>query len=548
MEQIKNLYNSLTAGQRWSILVCGLLLAAGLVWFTRFEREAGFRPLFTSLSSEDASAIVQKLKESGIDYRIGENGASILVPEAKVAELRLEMAGAGLPKTGRIGFEIFDKSNFGITDFAEHVNYRRAVEGELERSVTSIAEVEQARVHVTFPKDSVYLDNREPAKASVLVRLRPGASLSPQNVAAITHLVASAVEGLAPAAVSVVDMRGTLLNRPKRTTGGDADVSDEALEYQQKVERDLQTKIAATLEPLLGADKFRVAVSADCDMTAGEQSEEVFDPTHSVMVSSQRTEDAPGTTTIASGQPGTASNLPNPPAHDSTVARGPTRRVENVTYASSRTTRHVKLAQGAIKRLSIAVLLDQDVEWQGKGAQMHRVLAPPSPEKMKTIHDLVATAVGLVPARGDQLAVETLPFDSTLNAPPPPSAMPEGTKPKAPATAWDQLKNKPVLIGIGSAAVALVLGLGFFLRKRKRGKAELVAAAALPAAAEEYDRVALAHGAREDNGQDRKQGSALQLPPARAEVITAQLRESVSRDAELWAGVLRAWLSEEEKA
>jgi LPXTG-motif cell wall-anchored protein len=126
--------------------------------------------------------------------------------------------------------------------------------------------------------------------------------------------------------------------------------------------------------------------------------------------------------------------------------------------------------------------------------------------------------------------------------------MPEGTKPKAPATAWDQLKNKPVLIGIGSAAVALVLGLGFFLRKRKRGKAELVAAAALPAAAEEYDRVALAHGAREDNGQDRKQGSALQLPPARAEVITAQLRESVSRDAELWAGVLRAWLSEEEKA
>ena len=164
MDQLTKLYKSLSAAQRWSILVCGLLIAAGVAWFTHFEREAGFRPLFASLSSEDASAIIQKLKEKGVDYRIGSNGTSVLVPERQVAELRLDMAGAGLPKTGRIGYEIFDKTNFGITDFAEHVNYRRAVEGELERSVMSIAEVEQARVHVTFPKDSVFLDSREPPK------------------------------------------------------------------------------------------------------------------------------------------------------------------------------------------------------------------------------------------------------------------------------------------------------------------------------------------------------------------------------------------------
>src|SRR5690349_7009965 len=129
MDQLKKLYKSLSVAQRWSILICGLLFTSGVSWFTHQQHESSFRPLFASLSPEDASGIVQKLKEKGIDFRINENGTTILVPEPKVAELRLEMAGAGLPKTGRIGYEIFDKTNFGITGFAEHVNYRRAVEG-----------------------------------------------------------------------------------------------------------------------------------------------------------------------------------------------------------------------------------------------------------------------------------------------------------------------------------------------------------------------------------------------------------------------------------
>src|SRR5579872_570998 len=353
MDQLKKLYRSLSATQRWSILILGVLIAAAVAWFTHQQREAGFRPLFSSLSPEDAFGIVQKLKESGTDYRVSENGTSILVPEARVAELRLDIAGAGLPKTGRIGFEIFDKTNFGITDFAEHVNYRRAVEGELERTIVSIAEIDQARVHITFPKDSVYLDAREPAKASVLVRLRNGATLSAQNVAAITHLVSSAVEGLSPTSVSLVDMNGNLLNRPARASA-DGDLSGEELEYRQKIEHDLQAKIAGTLEPLLGADKFRTAVSAECDMSAGEQSEEVFDPTKSVMVQSQRTEDVPGSTSIAGGQPGLASNLPNPPPPTPSRSTGSSSRVENVTYQSSRTTRHVKLAQGTVKQIGRA--------------------------------------------------------------------------------------------------------------------------------------------------------------------------------------------------
>src|SRR5262249_55088698 len=153
----------------------------------------------------------------------------------------------GLPRSGRIGFELFDKTNLGITDFTEHVNYRRALEGELERSVCSLNEVEQTRIHISFPQDSLFLHSREPGKTSVLITLRPGARLSTSNVLAITNLVASAVEGLSPEFVSVVDMRGNLLSRPKKSTSDPADESDAALEYKHQLEKDLFAKVESTL-------------------------------------------------------------------------------------------------------------------------------------------------------------------------------------------------------------------------------------------------------------------------------------------------------------
>jgi len=236
-----------------------------------------------------------------------------MVPSARVAELRLEMASADLPRTGRIGFELFDKTNLGTTDFAEHVNYRRAIEGELERSVMALAEVECGRVHVTFAKDSVFLDSRQPAKASVLVKLKPGARLTPQNVTAIQHLTASAVESLSPDAVSVLNMDGTLLSKPRRDPDSESGASGAMADYRQALEKEYLAKIKATLDPLLGPEKYRTGVSLDCDFTSGEQSEETFDPNRSVMVSSQKTEDASGITS-PSGVPGTASNLPRPPS------------------------------------------------------------------------------------------------------------------------------------------------------------------------------------------------------------------------------------------
>src|ERR1017187_5068051 len=338
MEQMKKLLARLSMAQKLRIVAAAALVVAALVAFIQWRRAADFRPLYTGLAAEDAGAVIQKLKETGTEFRLSENGSTVLGPSARLAELRLQLAAGGLPKSGRMGFELFDKTSFGMTDFAEHVNYRRALEGELERSITSLAEVERARVHLTLPRESLYLEARQPAKASVVLGLRPGAQLSSQNVMAVCTLLASAVEGLAPEAVSVVDTRGNLLNRPRKSGGEGLEGSEANLEYREMVEKSLLAKIQSTLEPLLGADRFRASVSAECDFSSGEQSEESFDPARSVMVSSQKSEDiAPAA--LAGGVPGTASNLPRPPARPAGGNSGAARRTEEINYQSSRLVR-----------------------------------------------------------------------------------------------------------------------------------------------------------------------------------------------------------------
>lgn len=556
-EQVKKLLARLSLAQKLSVAAVAVLVVAGLFGFARWRRETDFRPLYTGLAAEDAAAVVQKLKETGTDYRLSENGGTVLAPSARVAEMRLQLAASGLPKSGRMGFELFDKTSFGVTDFAEHVNYRRALEGELERSVISLAEVERARVHLTFPKESVYLEARQPAKASVVLGLRPGAQLSSQNVMAVCNLVASAVEGLAPEAVSIIDTRGNLLNRPRRLTGDDSLNGSEAhLEYRDMVEKSLLAKIQSTLEPLLGDGRFRASVSAECDFSSGEQSEESFDPARSVMVSSQKSEDmAPAA--LAGGVPGTASNLPRPPARAAGGMAGASRRSEEINYQSSRVVRRMRLPQGDLKRISVALLLDQDIRWEGKPP--HQVLVPPSPEKLKTIRDLVAGVVSFKAERGDQLIVETLPFEATLHTEPPaPSATPV---PAAPVYPWPAWLRTPKGMGAaaGGAIVLLALAVLGFRKLRRRTVRPATAAAALPSAAAAAP--ALAEGgsmekklqaqlADQADAQERLEAEALAAIKAptpasnKKDVLTRYLREGVKKDAVVQVQTLRTWLHE----
>jgi flagellar M-ring protein FliF len=561
MDQVKKLLARLSLAQKLSIAAAALLVAAAIVVFSQWRHQGDFRPLYTALAAEDAGAVVQKLKEAGAEYRLADNGATVLAPSARLAELRLQLAAGGVPKSGRMGFELFDKTSFGVTDFAEHINYRRALEGELERSIVSLAEVEHARVHLTFSKESVYLEARQPAKASVVLGLRPGAQLSPQNVLAVCNLLASAVEGLAPEAVSVVDTRGNLLNRPRKAGADGLEGSEASLEYRETVEKSLLAKIQSTLEPLLGADRFRASVSAECDFSSGDQSEESFDPARSVMVSSQKSEDVAPLASLVGGVPGTASNLPRPPARAAGGTSGTSRRTEEIAYQSSRVVRRVKLPQGELKRVSVSLLLDQDARWEGKPGHLQQILTPPSPEKLKTIRDLVAGLIGFKADRGDQLIVETLPFEATLHAEPPapPASQPAPPVPAGRLPVW---LSTPKGMALAAGAAILLLALaaaGFRLLARRTRARSATAQTALPPGSPNAPVVAPGDSvekkmeekmASQAQLQERLEAEALEAikspHPAskKKEVLTRYLRESLKKDPVCQVQTLRTWLNE----
>jgi flagellar M-ring protein FliF len=554
MDQLRKLLSSLSLRQQISIGVALIAVGMGLWLLSKWNHERDFRPLYTNLAAEDAGAVMQKLKEENVEYRVDDGGNTLRVRSDKVAELRLRMAAEGLPKTSRIGFELFDKSNFGLTEFAEQVNYRRAIEGELERSIMALSEIERARVHISLPKDSVFLESKQEAKASVVVSLRPRAKLSPQNGAAITYLVASAVDRLSPDAVTVLDTQGNLLVRPRKASAEGSDQPQVDMEYRQKMERDLVLKIGSTLEPLLGADKFRAGASVEVDFTSADQSEETFDPARSAMVTAQKTEDISGVA-LQAGVPGTASNLPRPPPRQPGSGAGATRRTENTSYQTSRMVRRTRIPQGAVKRMSLAVLLYQNVHWEGKGVKAKRILEPPSAEKLKTIRELVAAATGFSEPRGDQLTVETLPFESTLGVEPPaeppsPSAPPANGLPP-----WLQkyLDKMPLglKIGAGVAAVLLVIGPILLLLKRRRRKAT---AATTHKAIEGEGAAAtfegqLASRAANQERLDAEALLALKLPPVgtkKSDILTKHLKKAVKTDPMVSAQLLRTWINEKD--
>jgi len=572
MDQLKRIVGAFTLRQKLMILIAAVAVAGSLVFGVRWNRERDLRPLFTNLAAEDAGALMEKLRAGNVEYRVGDDG-TILVPSARVAELRLEMAAAGLPRTGRIGFELFDKTNLGTTEFAEQVNFRRALEGELERSILSLAEVERARVHVTFSKDSVFVESRQPAKASVMVKIKPGERLSTPNVLAIQHLTASAVEGLQPEFVSVLDMMGNLLSRPHRDADSEAGASSAMLEYRQVMERDYLAKIRATLDPLLGPDKYRAGVSIECDLASGEQSEETFDPNRSVMVSSQRTEDV-SSTAVAGGVPGTASSLPRPVPRAGAGGGGVSRKTESTAYQTSRLVRRVKLPQGAVKRLSVSVLMDQAVRWEGSGAKARRFLDPPPAEKLKVVRDVVAGSVGLQTERGDQILVETLPFESTLAIPPPedirksapPAAAPTGFA--VPAFLAPLLQKAPVPVWIGAGVALLivffVMVFVFVRRVRKhrnaKAKASVEKTAALEGgqaqkplaegpgqnAFEEQAMAMLADNQAQRDQMERDVIASMRLPPhtKKSEVLKKVITEQAKANPAAIAQLMRTWITD----
>lgn len=391
------------------ILAVLVIAVASIVLLFSMSQQADYHLLYANLSEGDSGPIAQKLKELKIPYRVEAGG--ILVPSDKVYEVRLQLAAQGLPHGGGIGFELFDKTDFGTTDFVQKLNYRRAMQGELSRTIMSLSEVEQCRVHLAIPEKTLFnqADNRP--SASVLVKLRSGRTLAQNQVQGIVHMVSSSVEGLNPKDVTVVDARGEMLTRP----GDDAAVglSSSQLEYQRNFEKEIESRVVGILEPVIGKSKLRARVTANLDFTRSEKTEEKYDPDGQVVRSEQKQLEK--TTAAGSGGvPGVASNIPGKAAAPQVSAsqNQSQKQHDTTNYEISKVTSHVVNPTGMLKRLSVAVLVD-GVEAADKDAKdaKEKKYTPRSGDDLKRYEELVKNAIGFTADRGDEVKVINMQFE-----------------------------------------------------------------------------------------------------------------------------------------
>jgi len=400
-------------------IMAGAVLAVvlgGMVMLSMGGKSTNYQVLFSSLSQEDAADVVAKLKEQRIPYVLDMNGTVVKVPADKVLETRLTLAGEGVPRGGGIGFEIFDKNTLGTTDFVQKMNYHRALQGELARTIRQFQQVQEARVHIAAPTESVFIEDKKPPSASVSVKLRGSAQLEQKQIQSIVNLVASAVPGLTEENITVVDTAGRLLFRKR---GGElGQMSDSQLEYQQGMEKALRDKLETMFEEVVGAGKAIARVAVELDFNQVDTTEELFDPEGQVVRSEQLlNEDSAQPGSSPQGIPGVKGNLATYNETGEGAAGGANAKRNNVTrnYEVSKTVKRVKGAMGKIKRLSVAVMVDGTYEkGVGKDGKPTVTYVARTPEDLKWYEKMAKNAVGFDPERGDQLEVVSTSLAASL--------------------------------------------------------------------------------------------------------------------------------------
>jgi len=406
-----------------------LVVVLGLAWWVQRPL---YRPLFTKLAEQDASAIVEALRAEKVPFRLEDGGRAILVPAEQLYELRLALASRGLPEGGSVGFELFDRQTRGQTDFLQRLNYQRALQGELARTISRLGGVESARVHLALPERSVSVGEGRRPSASVVVKLAPGRALSAAQIDGIVHLVAASVEGLAADGVTVVGEGGRLLTTDRR--GGETlGASNGALEMQASIERQLAERVESMLAAVVGREKAIARVAATLDLARVERTEETYDPERTAL-RTQRT------------------------------TREQERRDESQSYEVSKVVSHTVAPAGVVKQLSVAVLIDGT--YTGAGAA--RKFTPRPAEELARLKELVKNAVGFSEARGDRIEITSVPFQSE------PAAAGEGVL--AALDTW-----LPALLMRLLAVGLVAAGLFYVVRPLVLGRSE--GRAALPEAA-----------------------------------------------------------------
>jgi flagellar M-ring protein FliF len=407
-------------------------LGAAVLAVTLWSGQADYRPLFTGLSDKDGGAVIAQLTTLNVPYK-NEPGGMIMVPAAQVYDLRMKLAAAGLPKGGTgssVGFELMDKSSIGQTQFNERLNFQRGLEGELTRTITALADVADARVHLAIPQPNGFFREQQKPSASVMLTLRPGRTLDRAQIAGIVHLVSASVPELAPKAVSVLDQTGALLSQSSNDNGGSND--GQQLQYKQQIEAVYNKRIYELLEPVVGRENLRTAVTADIDFSQTESTAEEFKPNqgpnlNASVRSAQTNESSNGTPALPTGVPGAATNQPPVPAtapvngaaaplqtaQGGSNGANNSRREATTNYELDKTVRVTRNATGTVRRLNAAVIVNQHATVDGKGKSISTPLPQDEIDKLTA---LVKEAMGYSAERGDSLKIVSAPFMLEKNA------------------------------------------------------------------------------------------------------------------------------------
>ena len=499
--QLGKNFNSLAPSKKVSIIIIIVVTLASIGVFVFSVNQKEYRTLFSNLSIEDSGKIIAKLEEKKVLYKVSSSGESILVPAEDVSKLRLELASSGLPQNGGVGFEIFDKKSFGVTDFVQQLNYQRALQGELSRTINSLDEIQQCRVHIVIPKKSLFVEKQAKPEASVVIKLKPGIRLRESQVEGIAHLVAASIEGLRPEEITIVDSGGNILSK----IGSGSQLSqqtDSQLEYQRNIEKDLESRIQSMLEKVVGEGKVVARVSATLDFKVVEKTEEVYDPEEPVVRSRSL-------------------HSKSEKVENGKAENGKTDEIVN--YEINRVVSKTMMPVGEMEKLSVAVLVDDVHSKNDKGVEEIR---PRSKKEIETLEGLVKRSVGFDAKRGDQVVVTSVSFKKNELE----------TVPEQEASWTTKLYQGVPFIKYLVSLIGLILILFLVLRPLVKfvlveSKIQEVGMKKLPAAAgggaSMEDQVSLGLGAPEGGGFKE------------IDVV----RSMADQDAQKFAELLRNWLN-----
>jgi flagellar M-ring protein FliF len=462
LKQVAAFWAGLSTPKRIALVGLTTLVLVVVLLGSYVGNRKNYAYLYTNLEPQDASAIVEKLKTTQVPYRIDPDGRAILVPEERVAPLRLELASSGLPRGAGVGFELFDRSQLGATEFEQHVSLRRALEGELTRSILTIQGVQSARVHLVMPERRLFVAKESQPSASVVLKLANASAFGKRETAGIVHLVSAAVPGLRRDRVSIVSTDGVTLHRPNTgESGTEVDLDEGSSERATAVAAQLEAAARSQLERIVGNGNAEVRIAVDLDTSAKEKVEEHYEPSKTALRSENRTEERNGTGAPGvAGVPGALTNLPDarqpgaqateaPGAPDGATARLSQTRNWEVDKVSQKTT----TPPGEIERLSISVLVNDRAETRDGKTNM----VPRSREELAKLEELVKRTVGFNVERGDSLRVDSAPFFRGDFAE-------AGALPPAPA--WR--RYLPYIIGLGALVVLAVVVLVWRKKRAKR--------------------------------------------------------------------------------